>query len=268
MALVCPSCGTENRLAAKFCIECVLPLPVDFAPTQQLPLRAGTAGPQSADDLPEALAAFAAGPVSTPSVPSGFTQFAAPVEPSRSKPPGKLRAFLVLSAGFALAAAAGWFVASSDEAAATASVSPVAEAPSTPALNTAPGAAASAASAPLPAVATEQAAQAAESTPEPTPAPTHAAAAPAPAQRPTPVAGANAPVAKAPPEAPKRVAAAPRPSQRAGLLASCEPMSFIARSRCKVEICTSRANRQHPECAPVLEQQRLVEEKRNPQMAY
>ena len=31
MALVCPSCGTENRSVAKFCIECIGALPVGFA---------------------------------------------------------------------------------------------------------------------------------------------------------------------------------------------------------------------------------------------
>jgi hypothetical protein len=92
------------------------------------------------------------------------------------------------------------------------------------------------------------------------PAPTIAA--PAPAEPIVPVAAAE-------PLSPP--AESPKPAHREGgaerLFAKCEGLGFLAASRCKVDQCTRSANRQRAECRPVLAQLRLMEEKRNPNLA-
>ncbi|MDM0047310.1 hypothetical protein QTH91_22655 [Variovorax dokdonensis] len=237
----------------------MLPLPVDFAPTQQLPLRAGTS---SSEDLPEALAVFAGGPSSAPAAPLPDTAFHAPESRNAGRPVGKMRAFLVLTGGFALAAAAGWFVASSEDGpgggsmvSEAAAVEPMATknrvepVPAEPVASAEPAApmVASPASAPEPA------------SPH---APEVKAVANAPAPRPAKATHepAKAPVAKQAP-----VARAP---ESGSLFAACEALNFISRSRCQVDICMKPGNGRRSECGPVLEQQRLVEQKRNPQLAY
>ncbi|MDM0113438.1 hypothetical protein QTI66_14865 [Variovorax sp. J22R133] len=49
-------------------------------------------------------------------------------------------------------------------------------------------------------------------------------------------------------------------------LAKCDKLTFISASRCKVEQCSKPQFRARAECGPVLAQQRLIEQKRNPSM--
>jgi len=268
MALVCSSCGTENRLAAKFCIECVAPLPVVFAPTQQMPLR-GAAAPAAADTLPSALAAFASGPPSTPSAPTAFAPREEVPEPA---PPRRrmLTHFLLLVAGFSLAAAAGWIVASSDGDAEAAPVAATPQEPPAPA--PIPVAAASEAPARTEAPAGDAAVAhpAAPPVEQPVAPPATPPATPAmPPSRPAPAVVSPAPAARTA-AARSKPTATPEvhaPTRQAGLLDACEPLGFITRERCKVDLCSKAANQRRAECAPVLAQQRLIQEKINPQLA-
>jgi len=249
MALVCAACGAENRLAAKFCIECVAPLPVEFAPTRQMPLRGGGSVP-GAEPLPAALAAFTSQPSSLPgarpaAAPQPDAAAALPrVVRTEPKPPRLLTLFTLLAAGFGLAAAAGWFVASHGNVAPV----EVVEVPDNPAVARAPVAQAPA----QPAVVEPVAATAvAES-----PAKPHA-------QARLPSASTSA-SASAPASAPAPASAAKPPQRAESLFGSCEGLGFVSRERCKVRQCQQSAHRGRAECEPVLAQLRRMEEKRNP----
>lgn len=281
MALICPACGTENRSVAKFCIECIKPLPADFPATQVL--TAPAASP-ALEEMPAALAAFASansGPPTLPQLPISVPDLAS------APPPAAARLGLGIGVGvgvtiFALllAGAMGWLAAggqfwgNGDERAATA----------TPAVAAQLGArgasglveAANAAPAPMPAGASVPA-------PQPTPmealAPGEAIVQPEPAKRPAePAMAALAPASAAavasvnPPSVPpahsaRTQAPAAKPEHAPHLFARCEGLGFISSSRCKVDVCETAANRQRRECQPVLAQQRQMEEKRNPTLA-
>jgi len=265
MAIVCPACGTENRSIAKFCIECIAPLPaVRTAP------KPATAPAPLPDDMPSALVAFA-----SPGPPS-------PLMPPMQLPhaPAARRGIGVgLASLFLLVAAAlAWLLIGSglwqggDK------------------LGSSPVQAASASDVPHRQVAGEV-----EQPPPPVPLPVAAApaeppptaaealapgesivaararAAPSgpaqPAIVPPPLAATKAPALPAPrPEQPAAPPAA-RPEPAAALFARCEALSYIAASRCRVDLCDQAANRHRKECQPVLAQQRMLEEKRNPTMA-
>jgi len=247
MAIVCPACGTENRSVAKFCIECIAPLPSEFAATQVLAVPS-----HPADDMPSALAAFASSGPSIPSRPAIqlSTEPAALAAPTPRRGVGIGVAILVLllvgAIGWLLAGANGWRGKEEREAPARQAAG-VLEAAQ-----------------PLPA------AQAVAAEPAPTPVEALAPgesivplSEPPPAQPAAAVAAAAAP---APIEPPKAPAAAKPERPHAAFFARCEGLGFIANSRCKVDLCSQAASRQRKECEPVLAQQRLMEEKRNPTM--
>jgi len=277
MSIICPNCGTKNRSVSKFCIECIKPLPADFAATQVL---APPTSPQQDDEMPAALVAFA----SAPSVPAAFRSV--PSAPSGMAVPaarrGRLGVGIGVGAGLAifallLAGTVGWLaaggqmwhrdpVAATGQAGARVVSGPVAPAGS-------------------PADATESAAL-----PEPTPREALAPGetiVPLDSDKPT-QAGASAPSAgdaqspnlpsndaaqgaAAAPSAAEATPAAHAAASKAAaaksgrsLFASCEGLGFISASRCKVDVCKAGANQQRKECGPVLAQQRVMEEKRNP----
>lgn len=279
MATVCPACGTENRSVAKFCIECIKPLPTDFAATQVL---AAPPQAQPLDEMPPALAAFAsanASPYSMPQAPISVPSVAAALPPPATARMGLgigvgvgITFFALLLAGtIGWLAAGGQFWRGSDEHAAPpasaavgaratsgvveAAVQPPSAVPaltgeSRPVDSLAPGETI------LPVDAATRATVAA-------PAPSAAPVATAPM-----VAGSVATSAgDAPLPKTKSAAAAARPESGADLFSRCAGLGFISASRCKVEVCESGAHHQRKECQPVLAQQRLMEEKRNPTMA-
>jgi len=177
--------------------------------------------------------------------------------------------FLLLVAGFSLAAAAGWIVASSDGDAEAAPVAATPQEPPAPA--PLPVATASEAPARTEAPAGDVAAAHPAAPPvEQTVAPPATPATPAiPPPRPAPAVVSPAPAARTAAARPKPTATPEvhAPTRQAGLLDACEPLGFIARERCKVDLCNNAANRRRAECAPVLAQQRLIQEKINPQLA-
>jgi hypothetical protein len=215
MALICPVCRTENRSVAKFCIECVAPLPTEFAPTQLV------SRPSEPDQgMPSALAAFAAATPSTPGRPLwDVPAAAAPAPPSH----GGIGIGLAI-AGMLLMGTLGWLAAGGALWPHRGEVVVVQPVPIEP--------------------------------PPPVAIPT-AEGVPAPYDAP-PVEALPLP---APPPAPVK---APRPER---IFARCDELGFIAASRCKVEQCSKPAYHARPECRPVLDQLRLMEEKRNPTMA-
>ncbi|MDQ7974680.1 MAG: hypothetical protein REJ24_19030, partial [Rhodocyclaceae bacterium] len=101
------------------------------------------------------------------------------------------------------------------------------------------------------------------------------AAAPAPAvapppARPRPKKEAPAPVVPKPPvEVPVAapVAPPPPPPPPPTPEAVCAGRNFIARAQCLAAECAKPAQRSHPQCEAVRQQQRLEEEKRNPTLA-
>lgn len=267
MAIVCPKCGTENRSIAKFCIECIAPLPASRGdapkpPTEPAPLP---------DDMPSALAAFVSPGPPSPLMPPVHLP---PLPRSPAAGPGRQGVgigvvFLCLLASAALA----WLLLGgnpwrAEEAHASATqAEPAAEGQRRevsgdiePVVSPAP----------------QQATLIAE--PAPTPAETLApgeaivAAREHPSPRPPPPAPAPAPatpVTVAVAAAPKTAAPAPpaRPEHATPLFARCDGLGYIAASRCRVDLCDQSTNRQRKECEPVLAQQRVIEEKRNPTMA-
>ncbi|MDQ7958683.1 MAG: zinc ribbon domain-containing protein, partial [Pseudomonadota bacterium] len=100
-------------------------------------------------------------------------------------------------------------------------------------------------------------------------------AAPAPAvapppARPRPKKEAPAPVVPKPPvEVPVAapVAPPPPPPPPPTPEAVCAGRNFIARAQCLAAECAKPAQRSHPQCEAVRQQQRLEEEKRNPTLA-
>lgn len=262
MATICPACGTENRAVAKFCIECIKPLPVDFAATQVLTMPAQV---QAREEMPAALAAFASNssPPTLPQLPISM--------PDLMPPPAAPTARLGLGIGvgvgvtiFALLVAGtiGWLAAGGqmgrggDDRAAPATAAQVGARGATGVVSV-PAEGAVVAAAPVATVS------------EPTPV-----EALAPGETIVPLVPVRAAEpAKAVPESvatvrpPKPAPAAPKVEPSQNLFATCAGMGFISSSRCKVDVCETGANRQRKECQPILAQQRVMEEKRNPTLS-
>ena len=119
MALVCPACGTENRSAARFCIECIAPLPTDFAPTLVASPTTRAMDVDPYEGLPSVLAAFVASRPGAASA-SGSANAARAADPQpatapRPAPvPERRRGLWVSVAAFAIAmviGAGGWLIA-------------------------------------------------------------------------------------------------------------------------------------------------------------
>ena len=253
MALICASCGTENRAVARFCIECIGALQPDFEPTQVLSRRAPPQG-TTLMGMPTALAEFAAAPAPVPPAPTAPPRKASSAEPRKGLwlSVAAFAITLVVGAGgWMIAGAGGWYIYSATtttvpDAAAPALVSsalPQAQAavPLIPVADPAPPA-------PLPIAAAPSAVQ-------PAVVPGPAPAAPPPTRAPV--------IAKA------RLAA---PATRSAVgkgdpLAPCAELGFLARSRCVAAQCARTEFRGAPACQSVLAQQRLMEEKRNPLLA-
>ncbi|MFD0879530.1 hypothetical protein ACFQ2A_05810 [Variovorax dokdonensis] len=86
------------------------------------------------------------------------------------------------------------------------------------------------------------------------PKPTRKPMARKPAPAPEPVQASPPPVVAPAPPAP------PAPQE------ACAGLNFVAKSRCLVAQCARPEQKAHPQCQAVREQQRLEEEKRNPQL--
>jgi len=256
MALVCPACGTENRSAARFCIECIAPLPTEFAPTQVAPAAAGAVEVEAGDGLPSILAAFVA---ARPGKAGGSAHRAPPPPAVQERRRGlwvSVAAFAIAmiigAAGWLIAGAGGWYIYSTSTVEGAAGAGAVPEAPArTAAVGAVAAASAAQVSVPVAprttaAVPFTPQAATAEAAPEP-PQPAVVAKPPrAEESRPTAVAA--------------RGAAASPPSQR------CGELGFIARARCMAAQCEKPQFSRHAECAAVREQQRRMELKRNPQL--
>lgn len=280
MAIVCPNCGTENRSIAKFCIECIEPLPTGFARTRQMPAAAQEAPD---DDMPSALAAFASAgppspmmpPMQLPTTPGAWPPGAA--RKGRGKAIGAaLLVLLVVGAvGFLAvgedlgggkgeggAAAQAATVAATPHRQAAGSLE--APAPPVPAVVAPPERAPTAAEALAPGesiVADSEPASRLQALKPVAAAPAVAIA--APVARPAVAAAAPA----APPVASTLPTVSGKLEHPEALFARCDGLNFIAASRCRVDQCEQAANRQRKECQPVLAQQRVIEEKRNPTLA-
>lgn len=245
MATTCPTCGTENRAFAKFCIECIGNMPTSFAPTEMQP-RMGEGSRPLLPPAPARVAAFATGAA----LPRGLAD--APLTRSassaRATPNAKKGlwvsvapfaiALLIGATGWMIAGASGWYIYSASAAA----VAPEAVAPAV------------ATEAPAPVLV----APAIEAAPAP---------APVPAPVPVPSAPVQAPPAAAPKPRPTPVAAPARPATGAALSVQCAGLGFFAKGNCMAAQCAQPAHRQHPNCEAVRQQQRLMEEKRNPTLA-
>ena len=279
MAIVCPACGTENRSIAKFCIECIEPLPTGFARTRQMP-AAPSEPPE--DEMPSALAAFAsAGPPSPLMPPIKLPTMPGDWPPgSRRKGRGKaigaaLLALLVVGAVGVLAVGEDLGGGRGEGGAAV----QAAEITTTPHRQASGSVEAPASAVPAVVMPPERAPTAAEAL-----APGESIVADnLPAGRLQPLKPAAAPPAMAaatpvarPAVAAVQAASAPASTlptvtgkleQAEALFGRCDRLNFIAASRCRVDQCEQAANRQRKECQPVLAQQRLIEEKRNPTLA-
>ena len=290
MAVICSFCGTENRAVAKFCIECIGPLTPDFEPTQVLSrdaLAAGTA-PGSTQ---KAFADFAAAPPPAAPLPPAIARRAVGTEPRKGlwlSVAAFAITLAIAAGGWMIAGAGGWYIYSAakvlpdpapeglvtsarPDAGPAAPLVPVADAavpgseeiiessrPSEPSALSSPSP--STASSRLPGAAAPQS--------------------PSPLQTPATQAMPAAPVAQSlapspPPPARTAPSARPRPAApvprdgggTANPLAQCAELGFLARSRCMVAQCAKAEHRAKAVCEPVLAQQRLMEEKRNPSMA-
>ncbi len=266
MGVICPACGTENRSIAKFCIECIEPLPAAFPATEIHPRPTDAS---AAASLSRA-AVFAGPPAASPAAPSAAPAAA----PRRIAEPRKGLWVSVAAFGIALAiGAAGWMVAGAGglyiySAAKPGKVIDVQAAPALP-----PAVPVADRSGALPwsntEIITELASDVQPSTatppglaPAPRPPSATETVAPAPAPAPARAASSARPRPAAPPvAAPLRAPAVlllPAPD------AQCENLGFFARSRCMAAQCLKPENRAHAQCEAVRQQQQLMEEKRNP----
>jgi len=272
MALICPACGTENRSVAKFCIECIGALPMDFAPTQLAP-RPASGDRVASEGMPSALAAFASSP---PPLPKVKIRAGAPPQPESKGRKGLwvsvgalAIALIVGAAGWAAAGAGGWYIYKAktvlDEREPAVMPPPVSVAEPVRESAAAPGPAPASPSASAPASASASAPTVAS-----TLAPGETLVTAAATDRGQKAAlkteeRADRPVvATAARAVEKPRAAAARVHAASTLESVCGGMNFIAASRCKVAECEKPEWRQATECRAVQAQQRLMEEKRNP----
>lgn len=239
MATTCPNCGTENRAIAKFCIECIGNLPTSFAPTE----IQSRLGERSSLPLPPAPAR--ASPLTTgAALPRGLAEALLTRSASSARPtPNAKKGLWVSVAPFAIAlliGAIGWMIAGASSwhiySASAAAVAPQ------------PVASAVDAVAPAPV----QVAPVIEAAPAPPPAPS---------------ADVQAPPAAAPKPRRTPAAAPARPATGAAPSAHCAELGFFAKGNCMAALCAQPAHGQHPSCEAVRQQQRLMEEKRNPMLA-
>jgi hypothetical protein len=266
MALICPACGTENRSVAKFCIECIGALPTGFAPTQLAP-RPLASDRLVPEGMPSALAAFAsAGPVAAATPAAAVVRAApAPTPEPRGRTGlwvsvGALAIALVIgAAGWAAAGAGGWYIYKANSGPEERGPAPVA---ATAVAEQVPAPAIVArATAPVEAVATAPAI-----TPAPVPMPPRQDDKPQRVEEvlDAPVVARPEKIASLkPPAAPVHAHAGAAP---AGLAKTCGGLNFFAAARCRASECAKPALRQSAECRPVLAQERLMEEKRNPSL--
>ena len=316
MGVTCPVCGTENRSVAKFCIECIEPLPTIFAATELLPHLPNLApssrashrtallgGPDVRDDtaLPRP-SGFIAAPSAAPAAPAASATAIPWETPPISSGPSRTvegrKGLWVSVAAFAIAlviGAAGWVVAGAgglyfyafghSSAAAEpvmamvtlplASPAPLASAPVVPLVPLVPQPPLSQLSpsyllaqpepsnaSPLPqlslpasAVVTALVNSAApKSTVTSTPSTT--VAAPAAAR-----------IAKPSVSSPTLVSRGGATTAMYDPNSQCVGLGFFAVSRCMAVQCAKAEYSAHASCAAVRQQQRLMEEKRNPTMA-
>jgi hypothetical protein len=265
MGVTCPACGTENRSVAKFCIECIASLPTVFAATEIQPhlrpvppsnLRTtfvrepGIQG--EAALLPPRSSGFiaaAAAPAGSPAASTSSMTQALQLQSGPRRAVDGRKGLWVSVAAFAIAlviGAAGWLVAGAGGLYIYAFGHSGANGePEAAALTSRVAVAASPAPAPAPASAS---ASAPASTAAPTAAPIRAAA--------RPPATASAPL-----QTPVRPATSKDPNTQ------CTGLGFFAASRCMAAQCAKADYSAHPACTAVRQQQRLMEEKRNPSMA-
>jgi len=264
MALLCEHCQAENRNAAKFCIGCGRKIAQSWPGAAVAELATAT-GSGSATPAMAPLQRANQAPAAAASVTSTPAPAAQRARPPRAWMLVALVTFVLVVAGLWLALGQRGATLDSADAARAATVPALAMAPppalakppsSIPAVTPHVPTAAATASAPAVAetapIASAPAAApaAAPDKPKPTPRKRAAKPAPAPAVAPEP-----------PPAAVVATPPAPPTPQEA-----CADRGFIAKSRCLADQCAQPAQRAHPQCAAVREQQRLEEEKRNPQL--
>ena len=293
MSTTCPSCGTDNRPFAKYCIECVSALPATFAPTIFLPrLGAASAAPNPTTPRPTVPPPISTAPMPPRLVDEPATRTAE--SQGAAKPAGKKGLWVSVAAfalalavgagGWMIAGAGGWYIYS------TAST-PTTSGPAEPVAAVAVNAGIAPTGSPVsptvaPMVAPTLAAASSPAVPTVTPAaptPTDAAPAAMANIQPAPAAAASAvPVPKAAAGASPRtssnassatrenksrpVAAAPAAAERFGNNPAdqCTGLGFFALSRCMATQCAKPAYSPHATCESVRRQQQLMEEKRNP----
>ena len=313
MGVTCPVCGTENRSVAKFCIECIEPLPTIFAATELLPHLPNLApssrashrtallgGPDVRDDtaLPRP-SGFIAAPSAAPAAPAASATAIPWETPPISSGPSRTvegrKGLWVSVAAFAIAlviGAAGWLVAGAGGLYIYAFGHSSAGAEPEMAMVTSPLASqVPLASAPVvPVVPLSPLSQLSPSYPLAQPEPSNASplptvllpasavvtalvngAAPKSIVTPTPSTTLAAPVAV---RATKPSISSPTLDSRGAATttvidpnAQCIGLGFFAVSRCMVVQCAKVEYSAHASCAGVRQQQRLMEEKRNPTMA-
>ena len=301
MGVTCPVCGTENRSVAKFCIECIGSLPMNFAATEilsHLPeppyaargiTPATELGARAHVKLPSTSGFIAARGIASVGPAAPGTVLAPQTPPTSSGPyrtVERRKGLWVSVAALAIAliiGAAGWMVAGAGglyiyafghsnaggepevsmvtvPAAATATAMPAvgALAPLTP-LPPLAALAAPAASAVVAASINTAPRQSAVMSP----APSATSAAGRTTAKPT--AAPTTPVRQI--GATAATTATAGPTAAADPNAQCTGLGFFAASRCIHAQCAKAEYSAHSTCAAVRQQQRLMEEKRNPTMA-
>lgn len=300
MGVTCPACGTENRSVAKFCIECIESLPTVFAATEILPhmphaahrgtflrepdIRADTALPR-ASGFVAATGAISATPAASATSAASANASASQTPPLSSGPRRTVegrKGLWVSVAAFAIAlviGAAGWLVAGAgglyiyafghsgvggepEVAVATAPVVPLAPlsplSPFNPLTQTEPTTATPSAQV-VPPTSAVGAASVNRATSRSAVTTTPPATAVAPAAIRTPAKASVSLTAPGSRASTATVATDPK--------AQCTGLGFFAASRCMAAQCAKAEHSAHPSCVAVLQQQRLMEEKRNPTMA-
>jgi hypothetical protein len=271
MALICPNCKARNRSVAKFCIECITSLPTgcadtDFAPTMLAASRSSYLGLPSlkgrwtkaaARPKPEAA-------THTPPVPKGMWISIA----------GLATALIIGSAGWLVLGAGGWYLYTAGSAQVDpprpvppAATSPVEERAESPA-PVPPAQEPDHAPAQLAAPVTDNADAPYREVEGPvsaraTQAARKAASGKVPAASPA-LRDLSAPTASETPPA-ETSEALSKPRAVTEPAAACASLNFIAAARCMAAQCVKREFRSHAQCEAVRRQQRLEEEKRNPQ---
>jgi hypothetical protein len=277
VALVCELCQTANRDGAKFCKGCGRKIAQSWPGAEGVALSVG-------GDVLALSGATATSGTSMGAASGGFSAGTAHVEPAGREAPAyerptaaldhthdlfagqgpKRRWVMPLVVGAVLVTTSAWFALSHrgevvDQAARTAPAvvvpAPV-QAPepaATPSTDPASSAALPTVGAPGVADSTLKAPTDELEEPKPKPARKPVARPRPPEPPPVP---ARPPLVVAPP-----LPAPPTPQQ------ACAGLNFVAKARCLSEQCARAEQQGHPQCQAVREQQRLEEEKRNPQLA-